>query len=260
MLSKLIKYDLKSLSKFLLPSFIVVFSLALFNRIGYQLSTFISLMKIPYAFITAFYFMAVFFLPFVICIVAGINFYQNLIKDEGYLMNTLPVKKSSLILSKLISFSISFIISILISVFAIIIGSYNVYFDSKIINLALDLLEAADKLFIVNLLLSSFLGVIMQQLMIYLGITFGQRHNKSKGVMSFIYIIAIYYVTQILTSMLLIVPMTLNNSWTKYLEMDTPPMKVVNIFFLIALLLSLIFSIVYYVLTKYNMEKKLNLD
>lgn len=260
MLSKLIKYDLKSLSKFLLPSFVIVLSLALFNRVGYQLSDSITLLKIPYGFITVFYFMSVFLLSFIVCIISGINFYQNLIKDEGYLMNTLPVKKSSLILSKLISFSIAFIISILISSLAIVIGSYNVYFDSKDVDIIINLLKNVDKLFVVILLLLLLISVIMQQLMVYLGITFGQRHNKNKGAMSFVYMIVIYYVTQVFTSICLIVPMQLNNSWTKYLEMDMPPMKILNTFLLISFVLSFIISIVYYILTKYNMERKLNLE
>lgn len=261
MLTKLMKYDLKSLYKFMVPCYLVTLLVSLLSRGAYYASKSIALLQIPYSFILCLYVVIIICVPIASCVISFIKFYNNLIKDEGYLMNTLPVKKSSLIISKLLSFIIVFITSVLVSVIAIAIGMLGVYFDIHDVTEAIStLIEFIDNTFIVLIILNSFIGVIMQQLMIYLAISFGQRHNKNKGLFSFVYMIAIYYVTQIITSIVILIPMYLNSSWKVYLEQDMPPMKVLNTFILIALLLSVVLSGIYYILTKNNMEKRLNLE
>lgn len=260
MLSKLLKYDLRSLFKKMIPIYIAMFLIASLSRGAYYLADSVSLFKIPYGFILTVYIIAMICLPFATWIIGCLRFYNNLIKDEGYLMNTLPVKKSSLILSKLISFVITILVSMIVVCIAVVIGMLGVYFTSNDVSDVFNAIMDFNKEFIVILLLTALVGVIMQQLMIYLAITFGQRHNKNKGAFSFVYMIAIYYVTQIVTSLILIIPMYLNKNWKVYLEQDMPPMRILNNFLLLSLLLSVIISVVYYVITKYNMEKKLNLE
>lgn len=261
MLTKLMKYDLRSLYKFMVPCYLVTILVALLNRGAYYASESIALLQIPYGFVLCLYIIFIVCVPIASCVISFIKFYNNLIKDEGYLMNTLPVKKSSLILSKLLSFIIVFITSMLVSVIAIAIGMLGVYFDIHDVTEVISaLVEFIDNTFIVLIILNSLIGIIMQQLMIYLAISFGQRHNKNKGLYSFVYMIAIYYVTQIVTSIIILIPMYLNSSWKVYLEQDMPPMRVLNTFLLVSLLLSIVISGVYYILTKNNMEKRLNLE
>lgn len=260
MLTKLLKYDLKALLKTMTPIYIVMLLIALFSRGAYYLADSVSLFQIPYGFILTVYIIAMLCLPFATWIIGCLRFYNNLIKDEGYLMNTLPVKKSSLILSKLISFVITILISIIIVCLAVIIGMLGVYLTSNDVSDLFNIIMDLNKEFIVIILITALVGVIMQQLMIYLAITFGQRHNKNKGVFSFVYMIAIYYVTQIVTSVLLILPIYFSKDWVVYLEQDNPPMRILNDFLLLALAISVMFSVIYYIVTKYNMEKKLNLE
>lgn len=99
MLNKLLKYDLKNIFKIMVPIYIVAILMSTLARGAYYLSDKITLFQISYAFIFAIYIVATFYLPFATWIIGCIRFYKNIVKDEGYLMNTLPVKKSSLILT-----------------------------------------------------------------------------------------------------------------------------------------------------------------
>ena len=95
MLNKLLKYDLKNIFKIMAPIYIVAILISTLARGAYYLSDKITLFQISYAFMFAIYIVATFSLPFATWIIGCIRFYKNIVKDEGYLMNTLPVKKSS---------------------------------------------------------------------------------------------------------------------------------------------------------------------
>lgn len=262
MLSKLLKYDIKNISKIMLPIYIGLLLISLLSRGAYFVADKIEVLEIPYIFIFTISILAILLLPFATIIIGCIKFYNNLIKDEGYLMNTLPVKKSSLILSKLISSTIMIILSLIISLIATCIGMLGVYFTTKnIMNLLnmLDIFRYINNLFIVLLILSVLITIILNQLLVYLAITLGQRHNKNKGVMSFVYVIVIYYLSQIITSVILVIPMYISKNITDLMK-NNPPIDILNIYIFISLVINIIISTVYFIISKNNLEKNLNLD
>ena len=87
-----------------------------------------------------------------------------------------------------------------------------------------------------------------------------EMHNKNKGFFSFLYMIAVYYITQLFVALFLIIPIYFNNNWSKYLEQNTPPMSFLQIFLLASLILNIIICFVYYKITTINLEKRLNLE
>ena len=106
MLSKLLKYDFRSLSKILVPVYFVGLLLAIITRIANMLAKEFSIFSVPSGFISAIFIIVLIAIPIVTFIFTILRFYQNLIKDEGYLMHTLPVSKNHLIISSFI-FNIS---------------------------------------------------------------------------------------------------------------------------------------------------------
>ena len=260
MLNKLLKYDLKNIFKIMVPIYIVAILISTLARGAYYLSDKITLFQISYAFIFAIYIVATFSLPFATWIIGCIRFYKNIVKDEGYLMNTLPVKKSSLILSKLITTIVAIAASTLVSAICLGIGIFGIYVKTADVIWALDILKDCDIVFFSLIFASFFVGVIMQQLLIYLSISIGQMHNKNKGFFSFLYMIAVYYITQLFVALFLIIPIYFNNNWSKYLEQNTPPMSFLQIFLLASLILNIIICFVYYKITTINLEKRLNLE
>ena len=121
MLKKLLKYDIKSLSNTLLPIYGVTLLTALISVIFQKLEDITPIFRVPMSLIT----MLAGFLSFgviIITFIVGIQkYYNQTSKDEGYLIHTLPVKKSNIILSKITSQLIFQILSCIITAASITI-------------------------------------------------------------------------------------------------------------------------------------------
>lgn len=260
MLNKLLKYDFKSMFKSMIPMYIILILAALLNRCAHFASEKISLLDVPAGMITGLYIILLFGVPFASFIIGIVKYYNNLVKDEGYLMHTLPVKKSSLILSKLISSVTVIITSIMMSAIGLFVGCYNVLFGSDIFEPIKGMFESTDTLFIILMVLTVIVSLVFYLLMIYLSIALGQKKNSNRGVYSFVFGIVIYNVTQIVMSIILIVPMFLDSNLYKYMDEDIIPTNILNGYIGASLLLSVIVSVIYYIITKNIMKNKLNLE
>ena len=132
---------------------------------------------------------------------------------------------------------------------------------SKVVDILKYLIERIGgyKLTAALMLIGILIGQISNTLLIYVSISFGQKHPTNKLLYSIIYGVVIYNVTQIATTVLYL-PLLLNNSFVKALEQTVPTEKVLNITLGMTIGLSLIISVVYYILTKKNLETKLNLE
>lgn len=98
MLGKLLKYEFKATSRTFLPIYAALILVALVNRL-FRVGN----IDIGFGLTTAILF-GLFVALFVLTLLVIIErFNKNLLSDEGYLMFTLPVKPSNLILSKLLA-------------------------------------------------------------------------------------------------------------------------------------------------------------
>ena len=94
MLGKLMKYEIKATGRTLIPLYIALLAFAIINKIfigtglSDKLEGFGSIPFILSIFGYGFTMAAVFIVTFFVIIQ---RFYKNLLGDEGYLMNTLPV-------------------------------------------------------------------------------------------------------------------------------------------------------------------------
>lgn len=104
MLGKLLKYELKDTSHTFLGLYGITLGLSLIYSICISLG-FMKSNVLPSVLIVAAICIFVFF-ALITMIFSFVRFSSNLMGNEGYLMNTLPVTSSQLVLSKLISFII----------------------------------------------------------------------------------------------------------------------------------------------------------
>ncbi len=260
MLSKLLKYDFKSLSKILIPVYLVSLLLALLTRVINMLADKFHIFSVPSGFISGIFVVVLIAIPIATFIFTILKFYQNLIKDEGYLMHTLPVSKNSLILSKTISSTVFIILSFVFTILFLFVGVYGLWFDSSFLSLIWDLFKQIDTLFIILTLLSILISVIYNQVMIYASIALGQKHNN-KVMYSVIYGVVLYNVTQILSVVILIPVMFLDPNYQKYINgTSISDFGLINGYLLFALFLSILFTVAYYILTVKVLDKKLNLE
>lgn len=261
MLSKLLKYDFKALIKVLFPVYGVSLLVALLTRLTNTFTNSGSLLAIPNGFISVLFVIVLIGIPFITFILTIIKFYQNLIKDEGYLMHTLPVKKSSLVLSKAISACVMLLVSLGVSISLLFVGVYGLWFDNGFFKLISELYQILSQyqLFFWLTLVTSALGFITQQFMFYGAIALGQKHNSKKIVYSVIYLIVLYTINQ-MSGFILLIPMMFNPEWSRYLNSTTPPIDILNGYLIATIVISVLFVIAYYILTVKMLDKKLNLE
>ncbi len=260
MLGKLLKYDFKSLAKLLVPVYLVSLLLAIFTRIINLLAEEFSIFSVPSGFISMIFVVVLVAIPIATFIFTIIRFYQNLIKDEGYLMHTLPVSKNHLILSKTISSTFFILLSFVFTILFLFVGVYGIWFDQKFIDLAFSFLKQIDNVFLILIFLSAIISVIFNQVMIYASIALGQKHNN-KIMFSIIYGIVIYNVVQIISVILLLPVMLLDPNYQSYIQNNPiTNFGLVNGYLAFALILSLIFTIICYFICVRVLNKKLNLE
>lgn len=193
MLGKLIKYELKATARTLIPLYIALLAFALINRlfmgsgnnIDIDLLGGIPMMMSMFAYGCTM--AAVFIITFFVIVQ---RFYKNLLGDEGYLMNTLPVKAWMNISSKLIASIIWSIVSGIIAILSIIIMAFsqdifnilrNIFFEmNNVINLPQGYFG-----FMLEVILYGFVSMIASTLMLYLSISIGHLFNKRRILASF---------------------------------------------------------------------------
>ena len=131
---------------------------------------------------------------------------SNLYGDESYLMHTLPVKKSTLYASKMLSTIITMVTSFSVVLLSIVVAYYTkerydmfinafIYKDGTIWDLLLVVL-----IFLLQILVITQLG--------YTGIILGNRRVKLKIVFSFIYGFVSYVIAQLVMFIAIVIKAT----------------------------------------------------
>ena len=272
MLGKLLKYELKATGRVLLPIYGVLIILATLNRISLELDkvnnenvlgdVFQTICMLAYIFTIA----AVSIGTLIIIIQ---RFYKNLLGDEGYLMNTLPVKAWHNITSKLITGMIWTFLSGIIGVISILIMSkVKLSAISKVWESIIKIFENGYSEFgatfvwsIIALMVLIIVSSIASIIHIYASIAIGHMAEKSKILAS----LGAYIGTSIIVN-LIVSPISNNciigNMFLiSYNRTDmVASYAIINKVFLYAIIIQLIITIVYFFITNYILNKKLNLE
>lgn len=247
MLRKLIKYDLKSMIKTMLPLWITAIIISLFLEVQTARA-----MNSPIAMYNTWdsniiLSMVLFCILLAIAVINILfviqRFWNGLLKDEGYLMFTLPVSVRKLILGKLISAMIISglsTITALISASVVFIGSGTrtygdviTYIDTQLsFDMALQII-------------SIVIGLLQLIYRAYAAMAIGQLSNRNRFLCSFGAYIAINIVVSIVRNIII-------NPLMKHLSENM--MTLLGIIIVIAWIFLLHF------ITEYLLTKKLNLE
>lgn len=266
MLGKLIKYEFKATGRTILPLCAAVLIVTIINKLIFTFNAQNFAYGIPSIITMATYIMLVAAMFVITLLVMVQRFYKNLLKDEGYLMFTLPVKANGHIFAKLIVSSVWTIVGLLVSFLSVFILAYSKEAMSELSNtlnmffFTIDLLGLrGDVIFIIiEALFTFFIALFMGILMIYCAISIGQLFNSHKVAGSFAAYVGIYMVLQIANSIVTVIASLFINSWV-----ITTPYQLVD--FLKILLgglgtLDLIWAVVFFFVSNYLLNKKLNLE
>ena len=264
MLGKLLKYELKATSRVFIPLYIAILVVSIVNGLSLNLE----ILNIQG--LATIVLMCLFISLFVITIVVTIQrFNKNLLKDEGYLMFTLPVSSKHLILSKyltsLIWTFLSFVVAFLSFTIIFMIPTYK-YFDFSYFINEFNLLFSN----MLNLnILGQFLKIILLMIIsytififnVYLALSVGQLpiFNRFRNVSSFIGFLVINLLISYAQNIV-------DNAFVNIEAIDNINYAINSVTSIvskglnIAIVINLIIILVLFFATTYILDKKLNLE
>ena len=267
MLGKLMKYEWKATWKLLLPmnAFIVLMSILVFIMV--QMSFFDS--NNGLVIMTGMVIIFTYVISMVIIAVGTViyliyRFYTSVYGDEGYLLHTLPVDKHHIIIAKalmsaawviinsiVIILSVLFVFSAQAEFMELMADAFEFYIDF------LNYYDALTGFTIVMTLIASLFSAFARILKIFACASLGQMAPNHKLLASFGFYYGIYFVQQ-LFEMLFLAILGLIYSAVDYDSVTL--LGTVGTGWEITLISNLIYCALFYFLTWYMMDKKLNLD
>lgn len=219
MLGKLIKYDMKAIGKYLIPTWLIAIAITVVtDLLHYFTPTDSSLgVELLRGFSKISYIISIYAVTGVAMVLIVMRFYKNTFGKQGYLTFTLPVTTHQILLSQLLSAFIYLLASTAISWLIIIFhpgfveASYN--FDGQML---VEIVEEIGgvSVFLIGLII--LLTTVNSILTFYMAMGFGQLSNKHKVLMSVVSYFVIYIVLQLLiwlVVLLVIKQFSVNESW-----------------------------------------------
>lgn len=275
MLGKLIKYDLKAGSRIITSTYVFIVLCAIFARIMlviYDISdgTFKSISRVLFMALIFILILSILATCVITLVMVVLRYRNNLLRDEGYLMHTLPVPPSRLYYSKIITAMMFFVADIAVIIFSIIISGMLEYsgigwaeIKSAMTTFHYGALEyGVNGNFYIACIIILFLAALyssIAQLFASLNIGYSLPFGKgaSKDLISIIAYIVTYIVSQIVIVILFIIAALLtdfNFADEKAIIGYTSAMLC------FAIVIMAVFAIIYNVVSIKLMQKKLNLE
>lgn len=283
MLLKLFKYDFKSSARFGIPILIAIAAATILGCINAAVtvgnagteSTFDTVTNVPFDEMLIFASMGgLVLIAFALAAAASVmsilllvQYYRSTVSDEGYLTFTLPVTPAQILWSKLLNVTVwsAFTGIALVIAASCIIGTgvLTAGIGEDFVNTFAELFSFLGSSFgqsgltIVLLCLLGAVSFVSNNLMLFMAITFGSVIvRKHKALASVAMIFGINFVMNGVTSVLQFI--LLGDFTIKAALYDG--LASVNIFLVSSTILYAALATVYFLITNYMMEKKLNLD
>ncbi len=260
MLGKVLKYDLKALCRYLIPLYAVLFGLGIMIRLlGFFdnvsiIAIICGLMIVALVVLSC--------LSFVLNGIFSVKYYlENLFKDEGYLTHTLPVKKGTLLFSKVLASLVTFSMTALVLIISLIVAFYQkgLFVDVvKVLNLSIYGMSVYE--FLLFMIVYGVIGYVATILMVYAAIAIGYSRSSNKLVSSVVWGLIFYFVMEFLYLGLLGIIMIINPTFISNLDNSVFMMKDLITFFSIFMVFTALIGGVYYYISYRFMDKKLNLE
>ncbi len=263
MLKKVLKYDLQSMGKSLFPLYAALIIMAIILRLLNLVADKLVLIEIIYGFMLLLFVLLMVGALFYTFFIAIKRYYKNLFSNEGYLTHTLPVSASSLLVSKTISAFVYLIATSIVMILALMIAidTSQIF---EILKQGIEIMALSMKVsnstIIIFSILFIILGYMSYVLMVYAGISLGQIHNNNKLVFSVVWSIVLYYISQIISIVMLgVMVVLINPELIDMINQNSPAPDEMNQIIIFSFITSLILIGIYYIIS-HNRLKHLNLQ
>lgn len=260
---KLLKYEWKACARICLPLYGVLILMSFVTHLLYSIpqnSTFGFMLPA----ISSMLYMGVMMAAFVVTAVILIQrFYKNLLGSEGYLMFTLPVTVSQHLFSKTIIAVVMIGLSGLSAFLSIGIFA-DMSFGTLFVDMIKGVARSGGLLFGLELLVLAVLGIAGMALFLYMCIALGHLASRHRLLMSIVWYVVLSTVLQVL---MLMVMAGVGNAapqpfvdWMKVWWSGITPMDAAHLMLRFCCVFALLSDAVYFLVTRWILVHKLNLE
>lgn len=269
MLAKLLKYDFKAMFKIFLPLWGVLLVVSGINRLftgaGLDAEQGLGLVNSLMVLLYVLLIMAVMVVTTVIIIA---RFYQGLLKDEGYLMFTIPVKPWQLVASKLISAVVISIISGVVALASVAIIAYFPEMGQVLAELwKMGMKNVPNFLpLVILLVVSLFVGIICSVSQVYASMALGHlagSHRVGFAVLAFIVLSVIWSTVGSVIGLFGYPDLTSTMISINEIEVSVDVAGISNVLLTATvwgLILDVVRCVVHLIITNYILSRRLNLE
>lgn len=267
MLGKLIKNEFKATSRNYVPIYIVMIVVTVFMKILMEIqdnaegtianSRILDVLAGFSVFTFVIAIMAVIFGTVVLIIK---RFYDNMLKDEGYLSFTLPVTTGQHMVGKALTSYVWVLCSglvIIVSIIILLLGNGEAF--AEIGDVIEELFRGINAYglwgYVIEMIALVVLGIYTNIMLAYTCMSVGQNFNKHRVAGAFITYIAIYMVTQILNSIFMTVLLGI-----KFDEEMNVMSGFFQPFMIYVLVVAVVEAVAYTCITYFMLDRKLNLE
>lgn len=265
MLGKIIKHEFKATYKTALTMILSVLLVGGLVRMMDLVSFDGTIWEIIEMIMAVFYLLLLIAVPVSMFVVSIARFYRTMVKDEGYLTHTLPVKKTQLINGKLITSVIWIIISIMVIPLSLLINVKNSIYTFRDIAELLKLVFSNSTYIMdcVMFILLIIVSIMTSLLLCYASIGMGQMFNGHRLAGSVLFYFIFKYAFSFLMLFSMIIIPSIADMMNKYDTVNKILMAEDN--GMLALMMfvmpfQIILGIICYVIAYWRFSKKLNLE
>lgn len=270
MLRKIIKHEFKATAPYYLILYAAFIALTVINKAFWLLNVDNVLIRVIRGVITGAYVVSIIAVVIITMVLIVYRFYKNLLKDEGYLSFTLPVKTSQHINGKLIVsivWTCLAVVAVIISVLIISLDTtalmqlkdaWNIFED------AYGQFEGVGRL-IVSFFVLMVVSLVSGVLMLYASLALGQLFSKHKIIGAVLSYFGFYFITQIIGTLILTVTAVYDSKLmqftyeSQYMTANLA-IDLFNNLFLWTIVQQSVLLVIYYVVTHFILNNKLNLE
>ena len=264
MLAKLLKYDIKNLRTTIVPMYLCLALFAVLDRVIHLLKKSDVFSKIKavehIANFTQIFLLIGLFSLFIMVFIVGVHYYKkNIMRDEGYLMHTLPVSAYQLVASKIITFLCYIALSAVVVYLILALDFGDLCWYQKVYTDILGFMSKSQALFLcVNVGVYVLVYLAFCILLGYLAINIGYTYNGKLRPVAIVAVIMLFLIIS-KSGELLVVYFCERAGYTDT-DIETIPMEAIKTLFLSLNSLYAVLSVVCYTLAGRWLQRRLDLD
>ena len=265
MLTKLIKYDLKSLACILIPTNLFLLVYAFVARLVITSELYNSLPNYVIGLGVTTYIILLVLINYITLFAVIYRFYKNLFTDEGYLTLTLPVTPSQHLLAKTISGTFWIVLSYFVltaSILMIVLVPEITKNSDMIMNEMSKAMEMPATLFFTSTFLVGLISCFFALPFYYVCIALGQLFSKHRILAAVVLFFTISSIVGVLSLVVLFIagafPLIFGPA-SEFSEIGNVSHLLITSY-TVSCIIVIIQAIVSYIATLYVMKKKINLE